>query len=103
MIAYTAALGFRAIESSHAPSNNAALIPKLRAGFMIVSLGIDMREGPAVKLRYFHDREREEAEAIGQALRKGGAEDLVVKKVPGYENSTAIRPRHYELWLRPRG
>lgn len=77
-----------------------------RSGLGVVVPGIQRLDvGPtrSSELRYFHDRERDEAEAIGRALRGAGAADLVVKKVPGYENSTAIRPRHYELWLRPPG
>ena len=61
VIAYTRELGFRAIQSNHAPSNNGALIPKLRAGFKIVSLELDGLEGPILRLRYFHDPEEEAA------------------------------------------
>ena len=56
-IAYTRALGFDAIVSEHAPGNNAVLIPKLRAGFRIVSLEVDAGTGVSIVLRYFHNPE----------------------------------------------
>ena len=55
LIAYTHALGYRRIESQHAPSNNAVLIAKLRAGFHVYSLELDAFVGPTLRLRYFHD------------------------------------------------
>lgn len=55
VIAYTAALGFTAIDSNHAPSNNAPIIVKLRAGFHVVALELDAAWGPVLRLRYFHD------------------------------------------------
>ena len=54
-IAYSLEAGFRRVESSHAPSNNAVLIAKLRAGFRIVTLDLDPAHGPTLVLRYFHE------------------------------------------------
>lgn len=58
--------------------------------------------GPADKpeLRYFRDSEQAEAQSIVAELQKAGLSNVVVKKVPGYENSPKIRPRHFELWMR---
>jgi hypothetical protein len=56
-IAYTAALGFDAVTSEHAPCNNAIIIAKLRAGFRIYGLELDPVVGPALILRYFHNPE----------------------------------------------
>jgi len=58
-----------------------------------------LRVGPSVsELRYFRVTDAPEAHAIESAL---GAPGLVVKLIPGYENSADIRPRHFELWLAP--
>ncbi|HXI31055.1 MAG TPA: toll/interleukin-1 receptor domain-containing protein [Vicinamibacterales bacterium] len=57
--------------------------------------------GPsAPELRYFRKGDEAEARGIANLLKVPG---LVVKLVPGYETSTDIRPRHYELWLAPPG
>jgi GNAT superfamily N-acetyltransferase len=53
-LAYTRDLGFDYVVSDHAPSNNAVLIPKLKAGFRIMGLDIDARLGPSIHLKYFH-------------------------------------------------
>lgn len=55
MLAYTAELGFRAVTSEHAPSNNAVLVAKLSAGFRIAALELNAAAGPSLCLRYFHD------------------------------------------------
>jgi hypothetical protein len=56
-----------------------------------------LRVGPSMsELRYFRVSDAPEARAIESAL---GVSGLVVKLIPGYENSADIRPRHFELWL----
>jgi len=55
VIAYTADLGFDRIVSDHSPNNNAVLIPKLRAGFVITGLDVIPAFGTSVVLTYFHD------------------------------------------------
>lgn len=55
LLAYTKEAGFRAVKSEHAPSNNAVIVAKLRAGFRIYSLEMDPAAGPSLCLRYFHD------------------------------------------------
>ncbi len=47
------AKGFQLIYSSHIATNNAIIIPKLKAGFVITSLEIEERFGTRVKLSYF--------------------------------------------------
>lgn len=56
MIGYTRELGFSAMVSEHAPSNNAIIIAKLQAGFRITGMDIDGGVGPSVVLRYFHNQ-----------------------------------------------
>lgn len=53
------------------------------------------------ELRYFRDAEAGEARRIADVLTGAGVRDLAVRKVPGFENSTRVRQRQYELWLAP--
>lgn len=70
-------------------SENAIIVPGIQR----------LSSGPSgTELRYFRAKEKDEAEAIGSLLRDLDVE-VVVRYVPGYELSTAIRPRHYELWF----
>lgn len=55
------------------------------------------------ELRFFRKSEADEVNGIVQLLRALNVSDIEAKYIPGYENSTAMRPRHYELWLSPRG
>ncbi|AUX39333.1 uncharacterized protein SOCE26_007220 [Sorangium cellulosum] len=55
ILAYTRDLGFDYVVSEHAPSNNAVIIAKLKAGFRIVAMELDAAVGPGVNLRYFHN------------------------------------------------
>lgn len=78
----------------------AALAKSLTQAGAVIVPGIHLvSRGPSkTELRYFRKAEKSEAEAIAAALQ---AEGLLVdiKLIPGYEDSTAIRPRHFELWL----
>ncbi len=47
------AKGFQVIYSSHIATNNAIIIPKLKAGFVITSLEVEERFGTRIKLSYF--------------------------------------------------
>jgi hypothetical protein len=47
------AKGFQVIYSSHIATNNAIIIPKLKAGFVITSMEVEERFGTRVKLSYF--------------------------------------------------
>ncbi len=56
-------------------------------------------QGPAkTELRYFRRTEKEEAESIVVVLKELGI-PAEIRYFPGYEGSTSIRPRHYELWF----
>src|SRR5205823_3983339 len=60
-----------------------------------------VEKGPsATELRYFRPSEEKEAHAIAQALKDSGI-DAKVQYITGYEQSTGIRPRHFELWYGP--
>jgi RimJ/RimL family protein N-acetyltransferase len=57
-LAYSAELGFDAVESEHSPANNAVLAAKLRLGFRVAGLVVDPAWGTSVRLRYFHRPEQ---------------------------------------------
>jgi GNAT superfamily N-acetyltransferase len=69
IIDYTAELGFQQIVSSHSPSNNAVIVPKLRAGFLISAVEVDAAHGTSIILTYFHDP----AQRAAFAFRAGDA------------------------------
>lgn len=76
-----------------------AVADALRTSAVIVP-GVDLvKSGPGnSELRYFRRVEQAEAEGIAStisALWPG----VTARYVAGYENSTGIRPRHFELWL----
>ena len=52
------------------------------------------------QLRFFHAAEAPEARAIAEKLSPYVPNLAITDLSSQYENSTAIRPRHYELWLR---
>jgi hypothetical protein len=74
------------------------------AGLRAIVPDIDVLDvGPTKtsELRFFRAAEKADAARIAEAIRaKPGMSDLVVKLVPGYEDSPKIRPRHFELWIK---
>lgn len=66
----------------------------------IVVPGIELRPNSPrrTELRYFKTSEKVEAEGLTSVIR-GTWPGTEAKYVPGYEASTAIRSRHYELWI----
>lgn len=51
------------------------------------------------ELRYFSSENAEEAKTIAAVLAQQSGLRVHAVLIPGYEGSTLIRPRHYELWL----
>lgn len=51
-------MGFQHIGSRHKASNNAVIIPKLQAGFMISSMEISDKHGTMVRLSYYPNEKR---------------------------------------------
>ena len=65
VIEHARAEGFQLITSKHRVSNNAVIIPKLKAGFLITSMTVDERFGTVVYLtKYLHPQR--EARALNQ-------------------------------------
>jgi hypothetical protein len=71
----------------------------LRAASVAVP-GIELRENSPAnsELRYFRTIDRVEAEGLAATV-QGVHPDVAARYVPGYETSTRMRPRHFELWL----
>lgn len=69
------------------------------SGFDVPGIEWVGRRAPKkTELRYFRQAEEEMGREIVEHLRTLGVE-VDLKYISGYENSTGIRPRHYELWL----
>jgi hypothetical protein len=80
------------------------LAPALRAAGFIVPQGqlMPRQKMPAqTVVRFFRKDEESGALAATAALAQAGLPGVPARYVPGYEDSTAIRPCHYELWLVP--
>jgi len=52
------AIGYQIIHSKHALTNNAVIIPKLKAGFMISGISLEDKFGALVKLVYYTNKDR---------------------------------------------
>ena len=69
-------------------------------GFIVP--GIErLRTGPTTgtEVRFFRNTEGDEANRIVTLLQELEVPDVQAKYIPGYEKSTKIRPRHYEIWF----
>ncbi|MBS1788619.1 MAG: hypothetical protein JST85_12900 [Acidobacteria bacterium] len=53
------------------------------------------------ELRFFRKSEEAEANEIAGFLKELNITDAVPKYFPGFENSTSLRSRHYEIWFSP--
>lgn len=58
VIDHLSSKGFQVIYSRHTATNNAVIIPKLKAGFIISSLELDDIFGTLVHLRYYFNKTR---------------------------------------------
>ena len=82
------------------------LAPALRAaGFIVPRVEVVGRQKmPAqTEVRFFRKDEEGGALAATAALAQAGLPGVPARSVRGYEDSTSIRPCHYELWLAPGG
>ena len=69
-------------------------------GFWLPKEAIVVDAAPSSsQVRYFRRAEGEEAEAIARLLRDGSGLEIQAAYIRGFEQTTAIRPRHYEVWL----
>jgi hypothetical protein len=78
--------------------------PALReAGFIVPRTEVVVRSKmpSSTEVRYFRRNEEEGAIWATVALSKAGLRGVPARYVAGSENSAAIRPCHYELWLVP--
>jgi hypothetical protein len=75
------------------------------AGFIVPPVEVVGRRNMPTKteVRYFRKDEKSGALAATAALAQAGLPGVLAKYFPGYEDSTSIRPCHYELWFVPDG
>ncbi len=71
------------------------------AGFTVPRTDVVGRERmpSTTEVRYFRKAEEAGALAATAALSSGGMPNVPARYVRGYEDSTTVRPCHYELWL----
>ena len=68
-----------------------------RGGFSVPGIQV-LSEGPkTTELRYFRKREEEYAKAALDLVKENV--EIKLTYVPGYEASTGIRDRHFEIWF----
>jgi cell division protein FtsB len=68
--------------------------------FLVPKEEILVDAGPSVsQVRYFRRADAEEAESIAALLEQEGVANVQAAYMSGYEESTAIKSRHYEIWL----
>ncbi|HJQ71351.1 MAG TPA: ATP-binding protein [Blastocatellia bacterium] len=73
---------------------------KLRAADYLVPKLQRVKSGPhRNELRYYREDEEALARQIKDVLESSGVEEVGIEHVQGYENSTMIRPKHFELWF----
>jgi hypothetical protein len=62
-----------------------------------------LKTGPTTgaEVRFFREGESGEANRIADILRSLQVQGAQAKYIPGYEGSTKIRPRHFEIWFAP--
>lgn len=69
-------LGFQRIYSRHKMSNNAIIIPKLKAGFVITGFEVNDVFGNLVELSYYTNPRRRELLEVRTGMRRPSEEDL---------------------------
>ncbi len=79
----------------------AQLGSQLASALEVVVPGVQrVTSGPnATELRYFNSANKAEAKTIASFLQQQSGVQVEAAYVSGYENSSLIRPRHYELWF----
>ena len=69
-------LGFQRIYSRHKMSNNAVIIPKLKAGFVITGFEVNDVFGNLVELSYYTNPRRRELLEVRTGMRRPSEEDM---------------------------
>ena len=69
-------LGFQRIYSRHKMSNNAVIIPKLKAGFVITGFEVNDVFGNLVELSYYSNPRRRELLEVRTGMRRPSEEDM---------------------------
>jgi len=72
------------------------------AGYLVLGIENVPKALPGQKrsdVRYYHSVEQPEAEKIAAVMKSAGEANVAVLYLKQYENSTATRPNHFEVWL----
>jgi len=61
-----------------------------------------LSKGPAVtEIRYYRNQDSAVAENLLESIKRQGVSNVNSKYLTGFEDSTAIRPGHFEIWFAP--
>jgi hypothetical protein len=89
-------------KSQHASARRIATLLQ-KQGFIVPGVEILVDRGPTTtQVRYFRRDEADEARRIVKILLEAGVRDASESLVAGYENSTGVKPRQYEIWFAAR-
>jgi len=79
---------------------NAGTVAELLRASAVVVPGIELQVNSPQdsELRYFRQVDKAEAEGLASTVQTVWP-NVSARYIPGYETSTGIRPRHYELWI----
>lgn len=72
------------------------------AGYVVLGIENVPKALPLQKksdVRFYHAAEQNEAEKIAAVMKQAGETNVGVLYLKQYENSTATRPNHFEVWL----
>jgi MinD-like ATPase involved in chromosome partitioning or flagellar assembly len=70
-----------------------------KVGFVVVRVQTVSAVPQDTEVRYYRDDDSAGADQIRDLLKGLGVSDAQPRYVIGYENSTAVRPKHYEIWF----
>jgi hypothetical protein len=70
-----------------------------KLGYTMPPLATVANVPQSTEVRYYRRSDAKDAEQIVALLRSWGVPDAQSKYLVGYESSTAVRPRHFEIWF----
>lgn len=74
----------------------------IQTGYHVPAVELVPDRGPTTaNVRYFHSADRPEAIRLSSVLKQCIGSDISAVSVGGYEGSTLIKPRQFEVWLPP--
>jgi hypothetical protein len=89
----------RITDDSQQETANKAAESLKAAGYLVPKLQKVSSGPPVNELRYYKESEQGLATEVEAVLKSSGVDNVKSKYLRGYENSTLMRPKHFELWF----